>query len=520
VTDGAEESPHLSGPALVVATVGVSLAAFMNVLDSTIAVVALPSISGSLSATPSQGSWVLTIYGVCLAVALPLAGWIGQRFGQVRAFVWAIVMFTVFSWLCAAATSFNQLLFFRALQGLSGGVLLPFSQSIVMRIFPPDQQGAALGFWGLSAAVAPVAGPVLGGYITDHYGWPWIFYINIPIGMLSIAICLALLKNAETATRRVPVDTLGLALMVVGVVCLQLALDRGHELDWFASSEVRTLFLVGAVAVVLFLIWELGEEHPIVDLSLFRSRNFALGAIMTAMFYGSFIVASVIYPLWMQTVLGYTPGAAGWVMATTSLFPLLSMGLIGQWLRHQNPRVIVIFGCLLMAVVLMAHGHMTNQVSATYLTTIRFFIGVAMPFLWVPLMMITLGGIAPDKLASATGLSNFLRMLASSLATAAGITMWDDRSIVHRFDLVTAVARPSIERDQLMQQLSESSDPGSQLAMMDMMINAQARTMAQQDVYVVGAGVILSMILLVGLLPRRIPVATDASARSTTSHHD
>ncbi len=502
------EQDYLTGLPLLAATVGVSLAAFMNVLDSTIAVVALPAISGSLSATPSQGSWVLTIYGVCLAVSLPLAGWVGQRFGQIRAFVWAIALFTLFSWLCAAALTFNQLLLFRALQGLSGGMLLPFSQSIVMRLYPPEKQGMALGLWGLSAGVAPVAGPVLGGYITDNFGWPWIFYINIPVGALSIAICMALLKDRDTPTKRVPVDLIGLLLMVVGVVCLQLGLDRGHELDWFASLEVQLLFLIGTCSLIFFLIWELDEPHPIVDLSLFANRNFALGAIMTAMFYGAFIVVSVIYPLWMQTVLGYTPGGSGWVMATTSLFPLLSMGMLGQWLRHQNPRVIVVLGCLVMAPVIMVHGMMTIQVSSLYLTTVRFLIGVAMPFLWVPLMMITLGGIPPEKLATATGLSNFTRMLASSLATAGGITLWDDRAIVHRNDLVAGLSERSIERDGFVQMLgAHSSDPTAALTLLDQLVTQQARTMAQQDVYMIGAGIILAMILLVGMLPKRLPTS-------------
>jgi len=507
----------LTGLPLVLATLGVSLAAFMNVLDSTIAVVALPAISGSLSATPSQGSWVLTIYGVCLAASLPLAGWVGARFGQVRAFVWSIAVFTAFSWLCAAAQTFDQLLVARAFQGLSGGMLLPLSQSLVMRLYPPEKQGMALGFWGLSAGVAPVAGPVLGGYITDNFGWPWIFYINIPVGIVSIGICLALLRSRETSTVKVPVDLVGLVLMLVGVICLQLGLDRGHELDWFASREVQALFFVGATSLIFFIIWELDEAHPIVDLSLFRQRNFALGALMTAMFYCAFVVSSVIYPLWMQTVLGYTPGGSGWVMATTSLFPLLSMGLIGQWLRNQNPRMIIILGCLMMAPVIMAHGLMTIQVSATYLTSIRFLIGFAMPFLWIPLMMVTLGGVPPEKLATATGISNFMRMLASSLATAGGITLWDDRSVVHRADIIAGLSEPSIERQHMMSMLGESSgDPSAGLMLLDTLVTQQARTMAQQDVYTVGAGIIVLMIFMVGMLPRRLP----SSAPENVPTHD
>ena len=493
-----------TGAVLALVTVGVSLAAFMNTLDSTIAVVALPAISGSLSATPSQGSWVLTIYSVCLAVSLPLAGWLAQQFGQVRAFIWAVTLFTFCSWLCASATGFNEMLIYRALQGLSGGVLLPFSQSLLLRIYPPEKHGMALGIWGLSAAVAPVMGPVLGGFITDNLGWPWIFYINVPVGAICVGVSYSFLKDRETPTAKQPVDGVGLTTMVVGVICIQLALDRGHELDWLASPVVRTLFAVGLCAILFFLIWERDQAHPIVDLSLFRDRNFSLGAIMTGMFYGVFIVVAVIYPLWMQTVLGYTPGAAGWVMATTSLFPLLSMGLIGDKLRKQNLRWTVVIGVVAMACVIMAHGLMTIQVSSQYLTTIRFFVGFAMPFLWVPLQMITLSGVPPEKMASATGLSNFVRMLSSSLATALGITLWDERAIVHRADLVERV---SVAQYRDMLAASDRVSPagtGGELELLELLINQQARTMAQQDVYIVGAGILLSLALLAGFLPKKL----------------
>jgi len=493
-----------SGPALVLVTVGISLASFMNTLDSTIAVVALPAISGSLSATPSQGSWVLTIYSVCLAVSLPLSGWLAQRFGQVRAFIWAVALFTLCSWLCASATNFNEMLLYRALQGLSGGVLLPFSQSLLLRIYPPEKHGMALGIWGLSAAVAPVMGPVLGGFITDTLGWPWIFYINVPVGAICIGVTYTFLKDRESPIEKRPVDTVGLATMVLGVICIQLALDRGHELDWLSSATVRTLFVVGICSIIFFLIWERDQTHPIVDLSLFKQRNFTLGAIMTGMFYGVFIVVAVIYPLWMQTVLGYTPSAAGWVMATTSLFPLLAMGIIGDKVRNQDPRWTVMLGVITMSVVIVAHGLMTTQVSSGYLTTIRFFVGFAMPFLWVPLQMVTLAGIPPEKMASATGLSNFVRMLSSSLATALGITLWDERAIVHRADLVESASLGAYRDVLATSTLPNVTSSGNELELLEIMINQQARTMAQQDVYMVGACILLSLVLLAAFLPKRV----------------
>ena len=506
---GANGSPALQGVERTIATLGVLIASFMNVLDSTIAVVALPSIAGSLSATPSQGSWVLTIYGVCLAVVLPLSGWIARRFGQIRSFMVAVVIFTLTSWLCASATSFDQLLVFRALQGMSGGLLLPFSQSIVLRIYPPEEHGKALGFWGLTAAVAPVAGPLLGGFITDHLGWPWIFYINLPLGAFSVWACFTILRRFESETRKDPIDFVGLILLVVGVISVQLALDRGHELDWFASTQVRALVVVGVVCLISFLVWEMDIEHPIVDLSLFRSRSFALGSTMTALFYGAFFLSAVLYPLWMQTTLGYTASAAGLVMATTSVFPIISMPILGSRLRRLNPRNVVLLGCTLMFFALLLHAMVTIQVSSTYLTTVRFMIGVTMPFLWMPLTVLTLVGMPPDKMDTATGLSNFLRMLAASIATAIGITLWDDRTVVHRADLIQAVSNPTVERQQFFETVRQlGDDPESVWAAIEFMVFQQSRTMAQQDVFFACAAVIVGVALMSLMMPSRLPSST------------
>ncbi len=497
---------YLEGLPRLVAVFGVSLAAFMNVLDSTIAVVALPAISGSLSATPSQASWVLTIYGVCLAVSLPLAGWLAMRFGQVRAFVWGIGLFTLFSWLCASATTFNQLLIFRALQGFSGGVLLPFSQAIAMRIYPPEDRATALGVWGLFVAVAPVAGPVLGGVTTDTLGWPWIFYINLPVGILCIGVCLTMLTDFETKATRVPTDALGLVLLAVSVVCLQLMLDRGHELDWFASQWIWVLMLIGACGVIFFVIWEMDEAHPVVDLSIFTNGPFLVGIVFSSIFYSAYVVVSTIYPIWIQTVLGYTPSAAGWVMAASMLFPLVSMGVLGRVLRGINPRWVCICGCLFLAGVFYLHGAVTTQVSQGYLASIRFLIGLAMPFFWIPTMAITFSKIPMEQLAAATGLSNFGRMLATSLATAAGISIWDSRTVVHHADLVLAVSEPSSVRETFVPMLQSASvDPLGGMALLDGMIFQQARTLAMQDVIAIGSIIMLLLSCMVWLIPVEKP---------------
>jgi DHA2 family multidrug resistance protein len=498
--------PSLSGLPLVAASLGIAIAGFMNVLDTTIAVVALPTIAGNLAATPSQASWVLTIYGVCLAVVLPLSGWITHRYGLVRTFIAAVVLFTLTSWLCAAARSFDQLLAFRAAQGIAGGLLLPLSQSLLMRIYPPERHGVALGVWGVTSAVAPVAGPLLGGYITDSFGWEWIFYINVPFGVASAYLCWALVRPFETPSVRLPVDTVGLALLVVGVISGQLVLDRGHELDWLASPEIRVLAVTGLVCFVLFLAWERDAEHPIVDLSLLRHRGFAVGTALVSLFYAAFVVTAVIYPLWIQTVLGYTARWSGIVMAPTSLFPLIAMPFIGHYVRAMDPRPVVSVGMVLMLASLAMHATATTTAPAGHLASARAMIGLGMPLVWMPLMMATLVGLPPEKLNSATGLFNFARMLASSMGTAAGITLWDERAIVHRARLLEEVSRDSVERTDFLQTLGAAlPEPGAALAALDALIQGEARTLALQDLILVCAATVAAVGLLAWALPRRQP---------------
>jgi DHA2 family multidrug resistance protein len=500
--------PRLGGLPLFAASLGVAIAGFMNVLDTTIAVVALPTIAGNLAATPSQASWVLTIYGVCLAVVLPLSGWITRRYGLVRTFLAAVTLFTLTSWLCAAATTFDQLLAFRALQGFAGGLLLPLSQSLLMRIYPPERHGVALGVWGITSAVAPVAGPLLGGYITDAFGWPWIFYINVPFGVLSIYLCWALVRPFKTERVREPVDIVGLALLVVGVISGQLMLDRGHELDWFAATEIRVLAVTGLVCFVLFLAWERDARHPIVDLSLLRHRNFVTGTTLVSLFYAAFVVVAVVYPLWIQTVLGYTARWSGIVMAPTSLFPLLAMPIVGQYVRTLDPRPVVSLGVLLIMGSMAMHAWSNTTTPAEHIALARLTMGFGMPFAWMPLMMLTLVGLPPEKINSATGLFNFARMLASSMGTAIGITLWDERSVVHRARLVEDVSRGSVERDEILGTLgSMLPDPQAALAALDALIQREARTLALQDLFLVCAAIMLLVGLLTWTLPGRPPAA-------------
>jgi len=322
--------PPLHGTSLLLGTLALSLATFMNVLDSSIANVSIPAIAGDLGVSPGQGTWVITSFGIANAISVPLTGWLTQRFGAVRLFVLSVILFVLASWLCGFAPSLEMLVFFRVLQGLVAGPMIPLSQTLLLSSYPPAKAGMALALWGMTTLVAPVAGPLLGGWITDHIAWPWIFYINVPIGLMAAAMTWGIYRHRETPRRKLPIDSVGLSLLVVWVGALQLMLDKGKELDWFASSEIVTLGLVALVGFAVFVVWELTDEHPVVDLRLFKRRNFTFGALALSVAYAVFFGNVVLLPLWLQQWMGYTATAAGMALAPVGLLAILLTPVIGK----------------------------------------------------------------------------------------------------------------------------------------------------------------------------------------------
>src|SRR5436853_2384880 len=267
-------SAPLKGGALVIGTLALSAATFMNVLDTSIANVSLPSIAGDLGVSPEQGTWVITSFGVANAISLPLTGWLSDRYGQVRLFVASILLFVAASLACAFAPSIELLILFRIVQGFVAGPLIPLSQTLLLSTYPKEKAGMALAMWSITTLVAPVMGPLLGGWLTDNMSWPWIFYINVPVGLAAAAVTWAIYGKRETPTRKVPIDSVGLGLLVIWVGALQVMLDKGKDLDWFHSGFVVSLAAVSAPGVALFVVWELTDDHPVVDLRLFARRNF------------------------------------------------------------------------------------------------------------------------------------------------------------------------------------------------------------------------------------------------------
>ena len=298
------EIKPLSGSKLVMGTIALSLATFMNVLDTSIANVSIPAISGDLGVSPSQGTWVITSFAVANAIALPLTGWLSQRIGQVKLFTISVVLFVIASWLCGLAPNIGMLIAFRVLQGAVAGPMIPLSQTLLLSSYPKAKAGTALAMWGITTLVAPVMGPLLGGWISDNISWPWIFYINIPIGIGAAAATWSIYRERESQTRILPIDRMGLFLLIVWVGSLQVMLDKGKELDWFTSPTVVILGVIALIGFAFFLVWELTAEHPVVDLRLLQRRNFWTGALATSLGYGTFFGNVVLLPLWLQQYMG------------------------------------------------------------------------------------------------------------------------------------------------------------------------------------------------------------------------
>ena len=492
--------PPLTGSARLWGTLALSAATFMNVLDTSIANVSLPAIAGDLGVSPNQGTWVITSFGVANAIAVPLTGWLSQRFGQVRLFMASVLLFVITSWLCGLAPNMPTLIFFRVLQGLVAGPMIPLSQALLLSSYPKALAGLAMALWSMTTLVAPVMGPLLGGWITDNISWPWIFYINIPVGFGAAFITWSIFRKRESATRKLPIDSIGLALLVLWVGALQIMLDKGKELDWFHSGEVVALGIVALVGLIAFVIWELTEEHPVVDLTLFKRRNFWAGALALSVGYGLFFGNVVLLPLWLQQYMGYTATQAGMVLAPVGAMALLLSPLVGKSMGRVDPRRIAAVAFLVFALVLWMRSNFNTQADFATIMIPTIIQGVAMACFFIPLVTITLSGISPERIPAASGLSNFVRIVAGSFGTSIATTVWQDRAAMHHAHLSEAVNIGSSATNSALSGLASAGlTPDQALGSINRLVDQQAYMLAASDVFYVSALIFLLLIPLVFL---------------------
>lgn len=437
----------------VVATLSISTITAMTILDTTIANVALPTIAGNLGVAPSQGTWVITFYGVANAIVIPLTGWLAKKFGEVRVYSLATFFFVLASFLCGMATSLPSLILARILQGVAAGPLIPLSQSLLVACYPPEKRGMALAMWSMTIVLGPILGPLLGGYICDNYAWHWIFFVNVPVGIVCLVALRLPFKGRESAIVRSPIDTVGLVLLVVGVGALQLMLDEGKDQDWFASPLIIGLGLVSLISLISLVAWELTEKHPVVSLSLFRHRNFTVGTLCICLGFMLYFSSVVLLPMMLQTRLGYTALWAGISLAPVGIFSLVISPLVGKNAAKWDMRLLACISFVVFALCFFWRSNFAPNMDFAYVVWPQFVQGIAVALFFLPLTTLSLAGLEQKDIAYASSLSNCLRTLCGSIGSSVTITLWERQEALHHVRLSESMHEGNAVFMQTMQNL-------------------------------------------------------------------
>ena len=509
----ATELPPLKGAALAFTAIAIAAGTFMQVLDTSIANVAIPTISGDLGVSPDQGTWVITFFAMANGVSVPISGWLMARFGPVRTFVGSVLLFTAASFLCGVAWNLPVLILFRLLQGAVSGPMIPGSLALLRSIFPPKQATMASAVWSMTTMAAPVCGPILGGWISDNMTWSWIFFINVPIGILCAIGCARGLKGRDQPGRKLPVDGVGLGMLVVWVAALQIMLDQGKDADWFSSPMIVGLAIAAAVGFVAWLIWESTERHPMTDLSAFRSRNFAVGVAGFCLGYGAFFSNTVLLPLWMQTQLGYIATWAGLAMAPAGLVAVILSPIAARGLGRVDTRISASVALALFGVAAFMRAGLTPDANFVAFTLPMWVQGVAMGFFFTAMITLSLAEIPTEKLPAATSLLNFARITAGGFAASLATTVWDRREALHQTRLAESLGtRPGAAQPALDALHHLGVTGGSALAAVGRTAVGQAYASAALDVFLLSGWIMLLLIPLIWLARKAMPIPGQAVA--------
>jgi DHA2 family multidrug resistance protein len=419
-------------------TIAVMAGTFMEIIDTTVVNVALPHMAGSLSAGVDEATWVLTAYLVSNAVVLPITGWLSALFGRKRFLMICLTLFTVTSMLCGSAPNLESLIVFRIFQGIGGGALQPISQAILLESFPVKERGMAMAVWGIGVIFAPIVGPLLGGWITDNLSWRWAFYINLPIGILSLIMTALFIFDPDyiKKQRAGSIDYVGLGFLVVGLGALQVVLDKGEREDWFSSAFIVRLAIMSIAALILLIYWELKTKHPVVDLRLFKERNYAAG-VTIFFFFGFVLYGSImLLPLYLQTIMGYDATLAGWALAFGGIGSLMILPIVGRLTQVMDGRWLIGAGLAINALAVYMMSHYNTQVDFFAAWFPRFIQGLGLGTTFVSLTTLTMSRISQEKMGNATGIFNLMRNLGGSFGIATATTLLARRSQLHQSRLV------------------------------------------------------------------------------------
>ena len=427
-------------PNIALTTLGLALASFMQVLDLTIANVSLPTISGNLGGSANQATWVITSFAVSNAIALPLTGWLTRHFGERRLFMWATLLFVIASLLCGLANSMGLLVAARALQGFVAGPMYPITQALLISIYPPHKRGQAIALLAMVTVVAPIAGPILGGWITDNYSWEWIFFINVPIGLFASTVVGAQLRGRPERLEKPKMDYVGLITLVLGVGALQLLLDLGNDEDWFRSQLIVWLAIVSAISLVVFVIWELTDKDPIVNLRLFRHRNFSAGTAAMVVAYAAFFSVGILVPLWLQRNLGFTAIWAGFATAPIGVLPVILTPFVGRYAHKFDLRMLATLAFIAMSATSFMRSGFNLDVDFRHIAMVQLFQGFGVALFFMPVLQILLSDLQPHEIAAGSGLATFMRTLGGSFAASLTTYAWTERGAVHHAHLTEKLA--------------------------------------------------------------------------------
>jgi DHA2 family multidrug resistance protein len=497
------ESAPLSGICLALVSVALPLAAFMQVIDATVANVSVPTIAGNLGASSSQGTWVITSYGVANAISLPLTGWLARRFGEVRLFFWSTALFALCSLLCGLASELGSLVVFRSFQGAVGGPMMPLTQSLLLNAYPRERRNTAIAIWSMTVSVAPVFGPLLGGYISDNHYWGWIFFINVPIGMLVFFVSRRLLDGRETPVARAPFNVVGFSLLAIGVGSLQMMLDLGNELDWFNSPGIVALAAAAGVGLCLLVSWELVNPAPLVDFRLFASRNFSIGVLCISLGMMIYLGTVVLLPLLLQTCFGYTATLAGLVMSPIGILPVCFALPVGKWLNRADPRLFVSFSFCVFAYCMHLRTDFSPVADMRFLLIPQFIQGIALAFFFSPLTALSFSDLHPGQMAGAAGLFNCLRTLFGAIGASVAATLWQRRENWHHARLSGHVTPYDPLASDALEQLGRLGlDADQSAAFLAREITSQGFIFAAAELYQLCTLIFLAMIGLIWLAGR------------------
>jgi MFS transporter, DHA2 family, multidrug resistance protein len=490
---------HYRPPNLLLTTVGLSLATFMRVLDTTIANVSLPTIAGNLGVSYNQSTWVITSFTVCMAISLPLTGFLARRFGEVKLFVWTTLLFSLTSLMCGLSQSMGMLLLFRAIQGAVAGPMYPVTQSLLIAVYPNDKRGMALSLMAMVTIVAPIVGPTLGGWITDNYNWPWIFFINVPIGIFASVVIGAQLAGKKEVTERPRMDYVGLIALVVGVGALQIVLDKGNEADWFHSTFIVLMSIVAVIGVAVFVIWELTDDQPIVDLKLFRHRNFTYGTILLILSYSTFFSMGLLLPLWLQRTLDYTATWAGLAGASIGIMPVLLTYAVGKYAPRTDLRLVAAGAFVVLSLTCFMQAHFYIGVDFAHVALVRGFQGLGVALFFMPVLTILLSDLKPSEIASGSGLSTFLRTLGGSFAASITTFIWDRRAVVHHAQLASHITPYSPVSREALDKMGAAGHPHRVMEYLNGIITRQSFQMSFNDIMHVLGWIFLALIAVLWL---------------------